>query len=111
MTPAEAIGRRIAAARKEVEMSQPELGRALAPFFGGKGWARQSVSAAENGNRAFKATDLLALAKVLHQPIGWFFAPPGAIDDVVRFPGGARSSPGISWRSHTDSTRSSLSTP
>lgn len=58
------VGQQIGAARNALRVTQQELGDGLKPLLG-RAWSRQAVSAAEAGERAFTATELLALAHVL----------------------------------------------
>ena len=70
-------------------MTQAQLGELLEPWLG-RAWVKQAVSQAEQGRRDFTAAELLALAAVLQQPLGYFFAtPPGAEQYALEFPGGA----------------------
>lgn len=69
-------------------MTQAQLGELLEPWLG-RAWVKQAVSQAEQGRREFTAAELLALAAVLQQPLGYFFAtPPGAEQFALEFPGG-----------------------
>ncbi|KDN75245.1 hypothetical protein DF19_25160 [Streptomyces olindensis] len=68
----EVIGANLQWIREDQEMTQSQLGEAVAEHLG-KPWSRQAVSAAEKGRRAFSAADLLALALVLDVSIPSFF--------------------------------------
>lgn len=70
----EYIGRGISESRARTGMTQAELGDKLGSYTG-KGWSRQAVSAAELGNRAFTASDLLALSLALEVPITFLICP------------------------------------
>jgi transcriptional regulator with XRE-family HTH domain len=88
MTPSELIGRQMAAARRDQRLTQQQLGERLAPWLG-QPWKKQAVAAAEGGDRAFTAAELLALAACLEVPLGYFFSvPPGTEEENVEFPGG-----------------------
>jgi 8-oxo-dGTP diphosphatase len=56
-------------------MSQADLGRKLGGLLG-KPWSRQTVSAAEQGRRAFTGAELFALASVLETRPARLLAPP-----------------------------------
>lgn len=71
----EAIGKNVLGIREDRDMSQAELGEALAAYLG-KPWSRQAVSAAEKGRRAFTAAELLALAHVLDTTLYRLMTPP-----------------------------------
>lgn len=68
----QAIGANVARVRKERGLSQTDLGQAIEQHQG-RPWSRQAVSAAEKGQRAFSAADLMALARVLDVSIPSFF--------------------------------------
>lgn len=59
------VGLNVSDVRGRMGLSQPELGRLIGEIPGMKPWSRQAVSSAENGQRAFTAADLVALACVL----------------------------------------------
>jgi transcriptional regulator with XRE-family HTH domain len=67
-TVGQLVGANVRAARIRRQMTQEELGAALEAFLG-RSWSRQAVSIAENGDRAFVAEDLLALAGALETPV------------------------------------------
>jgi transcriptional regulator with XRE-family HTH domain len=83
----EVIGKRVKAAREAEGLSQHDLGRRLAPLLG-RPWSRQSVSAAEQGQRAFTAVELVALAQALHVSVAMLVSPPGTVAKI-ELPGGA----------------------
>ncbi|MBB6437210.1 helix-turn-helix transcriptional regulator [Streptomyces candidus] len=68
----EVIGANVARLRDGKELSQSQLGEALAEHLG-KPWSRQAVSAAEKGRRAFTAADLLALSRTLDVSVPTLF--------------------------------------
>ncbi|MFE2432818.1 helix-turn-helix domain-containing protein [Streptomyces sp. NPDC059373] len=68
----EAIGRQIARLREARRMSLAELGEAVGRYLG-KPWSRQAVHQAERGRRAFTATELTAIALVLHTSVPALF--------------------------------------
>ncbi len=59
------LGRRVAQARQEAEITQADLGRAI-------GLDRTAVAKIETGVRKVSASELLAVASVLDRPIDWF---------------------------------------
>jgi transcriptional regulator with XRE-family HTH domain len=67
-------------------MHQEELGQLLEPYLG-KTWSKASVSAVETGRRSLGPEELLAFARVLERPVGWFFRPSRETD-AVEMPGG-----------------------
>lgn len=78
----EVVGRRVSEYRTAVELSQAELGERLSVLLG-KSWPRQSVWAAEKGQRAFTAAELLALVEVLRLPgVDELFVPPWDVDTI-----------------------------
>lgn len=68
------VGRRIRDLRDSRGMTQDQLGTAVGELLGKK-WSRQAVSAAEAGNRAFTAVELVAIARSLHVYVGLLFSP------------------------------------
>ena len=64
-----AVGRNISTFRKARHMSVADFGDLMGTETGIV-WKRQTVSAAENGNRAFTITDLAAIARVLGVGMG-----------------------------------------
>jgi transcriptional regulator with XRE-family HTH domain len=72
------IGSNIARLRTRWQMSQPEFGERMGREIG-KNWSRQTVSAVENGDRAFTASDLVLLSYVLEVPVSaLLLLPPDA---------------------------------
>jgi transcriptional regulator with XRE-family HTH domain len=80
------IGANMQLIREDQDMTQAELGEAVAQYLG-KPWSRQAVSAAEKGRRAFSAADLLALALVLDVTIPSFFLLRNWQEGNVELPG------------------------
>ena len=80
------VGRRIRAERERLGLTQGELGEKLGEKLG-RSWPRQAVSAAEQGNRAFTAAELLAIAFTLDMSVGGMLMPPAGVD-VVELPNG-----------------------
>ncbi|MFE3202288.1 helix-turn-helix transcriptional regulator [Embleya sp. NPDC059237] len=68
------IGRNARRLREARGLSQADLGRDVASHLGHP-WSRQAVSAAEKGRRAFTASDLLALSRVLDSTIPELLLP------------------------------------
>ncbi len=68
------LGRRIAQARVEADMTQAELGRAI-------GLDRTAVAKLEAGARKVSATELVSIASALDRPIDWFVveSPPAVV--------------------------------
>jgi len=77
----EFVGRRIREVREAGGMSQEEFGRAIGPLLG-KPWARQAVSNAELGNRAFTAAELVAVAAVTGVSVARLLTPPPDVAQV-----------------------------
>ena len=67
------VGVNIALYRQAHGWSQAELGKQLSEYIGLHEWARQSVSSAEKGRRAFTAAELVALAQVLEVKLADLF--------------------------------------
>jgi transcriptional regulator with XRE-family HTH domain len=108
----EVVGRRMAEHRTELGMSQAELGERLGVLLG-RSWPRQSVWAAEKGQRAFTAAELLALVEVLRLPgVDELFVAPWDVDGVelggatVDHP--ATSLPRAGGNTRADAVRSNL---
>ena len=76
------IGRNVTRARKDADMTQRELGEAVAPYLGTT-WPPQTVSNVEGGRRAFAAAEVVALAHVLGVTPAALFFPPAAVDVVM----------------------------
>ncbi|HYN35362.1 MAG TPA: helix-turn-helix transcriptional regulator, partial [Actinomycetota bacterium] len=70
----EIVGRRVREARKDIGLSQANLGERLGWYLD-KPWFPQAVSEAEAGRRNFTAEELFALAIVVKRPLSWFFLP------------------------------------
>lgn len=82
------IGRAVRRWREFKGLTQTQLGQALAAQTGVP-WSRQAVSAAEAGNRAFSASDLLALALTLGIEFGQLLSPEDLDEDeFVELPSG-----------------------
>ena len=80
------IARRVAQARLDADLTQQQVADAVGR---GQGW----VSDTEGGLRRLDVVELLALAKVLRRPAGWFMRDPdpgeegwmrSAKDDLLR---------------------------
>ena len=72
-TSAADLGRRIAQARQEADLTQAELGHAV-------GLDRTAIAKVETGVRKVSAAELLAIASVLDRPIDSFvFEPPPSV--------------------------------
>lgn len=70
-----AVGANIRTYREAHGWSQTELGRRMRLHLGfDSDWPRQSVSSAEKGHRALKATELVALGRVLNVSISDLFS-------------------------------------
>src|SRR5512133_2345858 len=82
----ERIGKRVREAREQARLTQEELGTAMG-YEGqaslGRKWSKQTVSAAEAGNREFVAEELLVLALILGKPLYWFFGLGDGVDDIA----------------------------
>ena len=83
----ELIGQRIRERREELEMSQAELGRLLGRLLD-KEWSRQTVSAAEQGKRAFTSAEMVAISHVLRTTVSQLFTPPAKVTEIT-MPSGA----------------------
>jgi DNA-binding XRE family transcriptional regulator len=68
-TSAADLGRRIAQARQEADLTQAELGHAV-------GLDRTAIAKVETGVRKVSAAELLAIASVLDRPIDSFVFEP-----------------------------------
>ncbi|MCQ4043840.1 helix-turn-helix transcriptional regulator [Streptantibioticus rubrisoli] len=84
----EIVGANVAEARERRKLSQAELGELLGQHLD-KPWARQAVSAAEKGRRAFAVSELVALALALDVTLFDLLAPSYAElgDRRVELPG------------------------
>ena len=70
----EIVGRRMKEFRESRRLTQDQLGEAIGELLGKK-WSRQAVSAAEHGDRAFTAVELVAIARALNAYVGHLFSP------------------------------------
>ena len=70
----EIVGRRMREFRESRGMTQDQLGEAIGELLGKK-WSRQAVSAAEHGDRAFTAVELVAIARAMNAYVGHLFSP------------------------------------
>lgn len=86
MTVEQAIGDRLRRVRTKAGLSQADVGSSLTRFLG-KSWSRQAVWAAEQGQRAFTAVELYALAQVLDVSPAWLLGPQSG-DDQCMYPTG-----------------------
>ena len=80
LTPNQVVAFNLTRAREWRGWTQEQLAEALEPYLG-KRWSKASVSQAERSVagkfiRQFDADELVALARALDVPIGWFFMPP-----------------------------------
>lgn len=68
------LGRRIAQARQEADLTQAELGHVV-------GLDRTAIAKLESGVRKVSASELLAIASALDRPIDWFVfdSPPSVV--------------------------------
>lgn len=71
----EVVGRQIRERRELAGLTQAQIGHRLAPLLG-KPWSRQAVSAAEKGERAFGAAELVAFSAILNATVGDLLEPP-----------------------------------
>jgi transcriptional regulator with XRE-family HTH domain len=86
MTVEELVGQNVRERRKRRGMTQEGLGAELEQYLG-RAWSRQAVSQAESGQRAFPASELLALTLALECTVNHLLNPPG-LDGSVTLPGG-----------------------
>jgi transcriptional regulator with XRE-family HTH domain len=82
----ELVGQRIREARERAGMTQPELGRWLAPLLG-RELPRQAISLAEQGKRQFNASELVAFAYVVGCDVADLFVLP-VEENHLRMPSG-----------------------
>jgi hypothetical protein len=73
------VGQWIAKGRGD--KTQAQLGEELGRYLG-KPWSRQSVSAAEKGERAFTAAELIAFSLVLGCTVETLLEPPAGVEHV-----------------------------
>ena len=86
------LGRRIAQARQEADMTQAELGHAV-------GLDRTAIAKLETGARKVSATELVAIASAVDRPIDWFVveSPPSVVSRRSDALAGGRSRLLDSW--------------
>ena len=80
LTPNQVVGYNLTQAREWKGWTQDQLAEALEPYLG-KRWSKASVSQAERSVagkfvRQFTADEIVAFARALDLPLGWFFMPP-----------------------------------
>jgi len=85
-TPNQVVAYRIAEARRMRGWTQEQAASELEPYLGTK-LSTASFSAIERSFaggriRQFNADEILALSRGFRLPIGWFFTPPPAIDEI-----------------------------
>jgi transcriptional regulator with XRE-family HTH domain len=85
------VGRQVRERREVQGLTQEQFGKQLEPLLG-RPWSRQAVSAAEKGDRAFGAAELVALAVVLRTTVGDLLRPP--VQDASAELGGPQPIPG-----------------
>lgn len=77
------IGFWLTEARKELGWTQTQVGARLGDDgLLGRTWARQSVSAAEKGERAFTAAELVAFSILFERPVQSLLMPPPGIESI-----------------------------
>lgn len=82
----EVVGRRIREAREAQDITQEDFGKTLGRLLG-KPWPRQAVSAAEKGQRAFTAAELVGIAVALGRDVADMFRLP-ADSETLTMPSG-----------------------
>ncbi|MEU3432394.1 helix-turn-helix transcriptional regulator [Streptomyces sp. NPDC006863] len=87
---AKRIGEHLRRLRRQAGMSQAEAGVAIAAHRGAPSWSRQAVNAAERGNRAWTADDVVALAAT-------FGVTPGSLFEEVPTCGQCHGTPPIGF--------------
>ena len=80
LTPNQVVAYNLTQAREWRGWTQDQLAEALEPHLG-KRWSKASVSQAERSVagkfiRQFSADEIVAFARALELPLGWFFLPP-----------------------------------
>lgn len=80
VTPNQVVAYNLTQAREWRGWTQDQLAEALEPYLG-KRWSKASVSQAERSVagrfiRQFNADEIVAFARALDLPLGWFFMPP-----------------------------------
>jgi 8-oxo-dGTP diphosphatase len=83
----EVVGLRIKDIRESRGLTQDQLGELMGELLGGRPWARQTVSAAEHGRRAFTAAELVACSLALGAPVGELLTPLAAEGGIELSPG------------------------
>ena len=68
------IGHRMRDRREEMALTQEQAGQRIGELLG-RPWPRQAVSAAEKGDRAFTAAELVAIAFALDTNVSWLLTP------------------------------------
>jgi transcriptional regulator with XRE-family HTH domain len=68
------IGHRMRERREEMALTQEQAGQRIGELLG-RPWPRQAVSAAEKGDRAFTAAELVAIAFALDTTVSWLLTP------------------------------------
>lgn len=84
----EVIGHRMRERREQRGLTQEEAGQSIGRELGRRAWTRQAVSAAEKGDRAFTAAELVAIAFALDTTVSWLLTPLAG-DFGVQMPTGA----------------------
>ena len=87
LTPNQVVAHNLTQAREWRGWTQDQLAEALEPYLG-KRWSKASVSQAERSVagrfiRQFTADEIVAFARALDLPLGWFFMPPPPWADVA----------------------------
>lgn len=77
----ELIGQRIRGHRERLGLTQEQLGQRLGDTLG-RAWSRQAISAAEKGDRAFTAAELLAIAHTLGVSVGALLVPQAGVEQI-----------------------------
>ena len=109
------IGHRMRERREQMALTQEQAGQRIGELLG-RPWPRQAVSAAEKGDRAFTAAELVAIAFALDTNVSWLLTPlAGGLG--VEMPSGAAIDqakliaavlPRLSDGDHTDAVRQVL---
>lgn len=84
ITVEEMVGYNVRRLRESQRLTQTELGELLGKSLG-KPWSRQAMSAAEKGDRDWRAVELVAVAKALDTSVGYLMFPTG-IHESIRLP-------------------------
>jgi hypothetical protein len=85
-TPNQIVAYNVSRARLMRDWTQDQASEALEPFLGHR-LSNASFSALERSVdggriREFSADEIFAFARGFNLPIGWFFTPPSAIEDI-----------------------------